>query len=170
MVSCEGDVGGLITMQIMHELTGNVPVQMEWGQFHEEQNAVFLLGHGIASPEIASAPENVTLTPAPEEWGFEGHGANWEMILRPGPVTMAHVLSTPDGWRMLISKGNSVDYPCLSCNEIHGLVRVETPVREYLQTILEHGITHHVIVVHGDCFERMQMVCDAMGIEKFIVE
>jgi len=169
MVSCEGDVGGLITMQIMHELTGNAPVQMEWGQFHADENAVFLLGHGIASPEVASAPDNVTLTPAPEEWGFEGHGANWEMILRPGPVTMAHVLSTPDGWRMLISKGESVDYPCLACNEVHGLVRVETPVRKYLQTILEHGIAHHVIVVHGDCFERLQMVCDAMGIEKLVV-
>ncbi len=169
MVSCEGDVGGLITMQIMHELTGNAPVQMEWGQFDSDRNAVFLLGHGIASPEVASTPEKVTLTPAPEEWGFEGHGANWELILRPGPVTMAHVLSTPDGWRMLISKGESVDYPCLACNEVHALVRVETPVREYLQTILEHGIAHHVIVVHGDCFERLQMVCDAMGIEKLVV-
>jgi hypothetical protein len=38
-----------------------------------------------------------------------------------------------------------------------------------LQTILEHGIAHHVIAVHGDCFERLQMVCDAMGIEKLVV-
>jgi len=169
MVSCEGDVGGLITMQIMHELTGNAPVQMEWGQFDSERNAVFLLGHGIASPEVASAPERVTLTPAPEEWGFEGYGANWELILRPGPVTMAHVLATPGGWRMLISQGQSLEHPCMPIDEIHALVRVEMPVRDYLQTILEHGIAHHVIVVHGDCFERLQMVCDAMGMEKLVV-
>ena len=46
MVACEGDVGGLITMQIMFELTGNAPVQMEWGQFDSKHNALFLLGHG----------------------------------------------------------------------------------------------------------------------------
>ncbi len=33
MVACEGDVGGLIMMQILYELTGRAPVQMEWGQF-----------------------------------------------------------------------------------------------------------------------------------------
>ena len=62
MVACEGDVGGLIMMQIMFELSGNPPVQMEWGQFDAKHNAVFLLGHGIASPEVASDPQQVTLT------------------------------------------------------------------------------------------------------------
>jgi L-arabinose isomerase len=169
MVACEGDVGGLITMQILHELTGHAPVQMEWGQFDAKSNAVFLLGHGIASPEVASAPEQVTLTRAPEEWGFEGHGVSWEMMLRPGVVTMGHFLATPDGWRMLISSGESLSQPCLPCDEIHGLVRVDRPVREYLQTLLEHGIAHHVIVAHDDVVEELEMVADAMGVQKLVV-
>ena len=168
MVSCEGDVGGLIMMEIMHDLSGRPPVQMEWGQFHSRQNALFLLGHGIASPEIAAAADKVTLTRSPEEWGFEGNGANWEMILAPGPVTMGHFLATADGWRMLISKGEAIEFPCLPCDEIHGLVRVESPVRQYLQNIIEYGITHHVIVVHGDVFEELQMVADAMGVDTLI--
>lgn len=169
MVACEGDVGGLITMQILFELTGNAPVQMEWGQFDAKNNALFLLGHGIASSEAASQPDQVTLTRAPEEWGFEGHGVGWEMILRPGPVTMGHFLSTSDGWRMLVSQGESLAHPCLPCEEIHALVRVATPVREYLKTMLENGVAHHVIVVHGDVFEQLQMVADAMGVPTLIV-
>ena len=166
MVACEGDVGGLIAMRILYELTGNAPVQMEWGQFDAKNNALFLIGHGIASPEAASDVQQITLTRAPEEWGFEGHGVGWEMILRPGPVTMAHFLATPDGWRMLISKGESLDYPCLPCDEIHGLVRVESPVRDYLKTLLEHGTAHHVIVAHGDVFDDLETVADAMGVHK----
>lgn len=169
MVSCEGDVGGLIMMQIMHELSGNSLVQMEWGQFDAGRNAVLLLGHGIASPEAAASPQDVVLTRAPEEWGFEGHGVSSEMILRPGPVTMGHFLSTSDGWRMLISKGDSLAHPCLPCEEIHGLVRVESPVCGYLRTLLENGIAHHVIVVHGEVAEELEMVADAMGVENLVV-
>lgn len=169
MIACEGDVGGLITMQILYELTGNMPVQMEWGQFDSKKNAVFLLGHGIASPEVAPNSQQITLTRAPEEWGFEGHGVNLEMFLRPGPVTMGHFLSTPDGWRMLISSGESLEHPCLPCDEIHGLVRVDTPVCEYLKTILEIGTAHHVIVVHDDVVEELEMVADAMGVQKVVV-
>jgi L-arabinose isomerase len=130
---------------------------------------VFLLGHGIASPEVASGPDQVTLTRAPEEWGFEGHGVSWEMMLRPGTVTMGHFLATPDGWRMLISGGQSLPEPRLPCDEIHGLVRVDSPVREYLRTLLEHGMAHHVIVVHGDVVDELEMIADAMGVQKLVV-
>lgn len=170
MVACEGDVGGLIMMQILLELSGNAPVQMEWGQFDQGHNALFLLGHGIASPEVASASRPTTLTRAPEEWGFEGHGVSWEMVLRPGPVTLGHFLCTPSGWRMLISRGESLEHPCLACDEIHALVRVDSPVCDYLKTMLEHGISHHVIAVHGDVLEGLEMVADAMGVQKLIVQ
>ncbi len=69
---------------------------------------------------------------------------------------------------MLISRGESLEHPCLACDEIHALVRVETPVREYLATILESGVAHHVIVVHADAFEELEMVADAMGVQKLV--
>jgi L-arabinose isomerase len=168
MASCEGDVGGLIVMQIMHSLTGNVPVQMEWGQFDTRHNALFLLGHGIGSPELAAHPSQVTLTRAPEEWGFDGNGANWEMIVRPGPVTLGHLLSTPTGWRLLISEGEALDFPCLPCDEIHAMVRVATPVCDYLAHLMKHGITHHVILVHGRVLSELERVADILGLEKLV--
>ncbi|WP_437223113.1 hypothetical protein SH661x_003080 [Planctomicrobium sp. SH661] len=170
MVGCEGDIGGLIMMQMMHELTGLTPVQMEWGQFDLDKNALFLIGHGIATPEVANLQRGVHLTRAPEEWGFEGYGANWEMILKPGTVTMGHFLSTPTGWRMLLSRGESLDHPCLPCDEIHAMVQVKSPVKDYLKTMLQAGISHHVIVVHGDVLAELALIADAMGVEKLIVE
>jgi L-arabinose isomerase len=169
MVACEGDVGGLVMMDLLHGLTGNLPVQMEWGQFDLERNALFLLGHGIASPEVAGAPEKATITRAPEEWGFEGHGANWEMVLRPGPVTMGHFLSVPGGWRMLISEGQSLEIPPLPCEEIHALVRVQSPVREYLEAVMRRGVAHHLIVVHGSVAAELEKVAEVLGVERFVV-
>jgi L-arabinose isomerase len=169
MVACEGDVGGLIMMQILNSLTGRLPVQMEWGQFDLAHNALFLLGHGIASPEIAGGPARVTLTRAPEEWGFVGGGANWEMIVAPGPVTMGHFLSTPTGWRMLISEGEALEYPCLPCEEIHALVRLQMPVREYLTRLVQQGAAHHVIVVHGSVATELERVAESMGVQTLVL-
>ena len=169
MVACEGDVGGLVMMQLMRDLTGRAPVQMEWGQFDAKNNALFLLGHGIASPDAASESAGVTLTRAPEEWGFEGAGVNWEFILKPGPVTLGHFVSTPDGWRMLVSEGESIEFPCLPCDEIHGLVRVASPVREYLKELIELGVTHHAIVVHGQVVRELELAAKVMDVTSAVL-
>jgi len=165
MVACEGDIGGLVMMEMMHDLTGEIPVQLEWGQFDLKNNALFLLGHGIASPSLASNPKQITLTRAPEEWGFEGSGVNFEMIAKPGPVTLGHFTSTPDGWQMLISEGESlVDYPCLPCDEIHAMVKVKSPVQDYLKELIAIGVTHHVIMIPGEVGKELATAAEQMSV------
>lgn len=165
IVACEGDIGGLVMMQMMQDITGRSPAQLEWGQFDKQHNALFLLGHGICNPDLAASPEHVTLTGAPEEWGFQGHGANWQLIMKPGPVTMGHFLNTPTGWRMLVAEGEAMDHPCLPCNEIHAMVKIASPVQEFLKNLIQHGVSHHAIVVHGHIAEELKMVADLMGVE-----
>jgi L-arabinose isomerase len=156
LAACEGDLAGLTLAQAMHWFTGASPLQAEWGQYDATHNALFLIGHGVASPALAGSDEGVSLTGAPEEWGFAGAGANLEFILAPGPVTLAHLLDSADGWQMLISGGESLPYPCLPCHEVHALVQVERPVKEYLVDMQEWGVTHHVIVIPGDIRRELQ--------------
>jgi len=170
MVACEGDIGGLVMMQLMNEFTGNIPFQAEWGQFDLKNNALFLLGHGIAVPEQAASDKHVTLTCSPEEWGFKGSGLNYEMILKPGNVTMGHFLNTGDSWQMLVSSGESIDFPCLPCDEIHAMIRVESPVRSYLREILKTGTAHHLIVVHGDAEAELRKAAEFMRIKTVVVK
>lgn len=169
MVACEGDIGGLVMMEMMHCLTGKIPVQMEWGQFDRKNNALFLLGHGIASPCLASNHKEITLTCAPEEWGFEGNGVNWEMIAKPGDVTLGHLMCTPQGWRMLISQGKSIKYPTLPCNEIHAMVQVDSSIEDYLKKLIKLGVTHHVILVHGQCQNELEIIADKIGVNCFFL-
>ena len=169
MVACEGDIGGLVMMQTMYELTGGAPLQAEWGQFDKKNNALFLLGHGIASPELAAGDDSVLLTRSPEEWGFEGAGINYEMIVKPGAVTLGHFLDTADGWRMLISEGDSIPFGRLPCDEIHAMVRVGPPIIEYLTRLLESGVAHHVILTRGRVADELAAVADQMGIDTLIL-
>jgi len=162
LAACEGDVAGLALAQAMHWFTGKSPLQAEWGQYDATHNALFLLGHGVASPALAASEAAVSITGAPEEWGFAGQGANLELILAPGPVTLAHLLDTAQGWQMLITGGQALPYPGLPCREIHALVQLERPVKEYLVDIQEWGVTHHVIVIPGDIRQELQYLARAL--------
>ncbi len=169
LVASEGDLAGLIMMHVMQWLTGSSPLQAEWGQYDAAHNALFIVGHGVASPALASGDDAVTLTPAPEEWGFEEAGVNLEFIVEPGPVTMAHLLDTAQGWQMLISGGESLEYPCLPCGEIHALVQIAKPVKEYLTEVHRRGTTHHLILVHGDIREDLAILCRFLDITPCVI-
>ena len=164
-VACEGDVGGLVMMYLMREFTGNIPLQAEWGQFDMANNALFLLGHGIGVPQLAKSDSDITLTGSPEEWGFKGSGLNYELIMKPGEVTFGHVLSYGDSYRMLISHGESIDFPALPCNELHAMIKVEKPVRQYLEELIHAGVAHHAIAVHGNCAKQLEKAAELMRIE-----
>lgn len=169
MVACEGDIAGLVMMEMSRSLSGSVPLQAEWGQFDVKNNALFLLGHGVGSPELAASDDHVTLTRSPEEWGFEGNGLNYQYIMKPGPVTMGHFLHAENGWRMLVSEGESLDFPCLPCDEIHAMVRVESPVKEYVRDVLNHGVAHHLIVTPGHFGAALEKTTELMGVETIAV-
>lgn len=170
MVGCEGDIGGLVMMDLLYQFTGNLPFQAEWGQFDLANNAVFLLGHGIGAPEMAKNAPSVTLTGSPEEWGFKGSGLNYELILKPGMVTMGHFLNTGDSYQMLISRGESIDFPTLPCNELHAMIKVQSEVREYLKNVIHTGSAHHIIVAHGNAWEALQKTASLMRIKCVTLE
>jgi hypothetical protein len=92
-----------------------------------------------------------------------------EFILKPGRVTMGHLLETSRGWRMFVSGGEALDYPCLPCQEIHALVAVERPVKEYLVEVQRKGVAHHVIVAHGEVRAELELLASVLGIESFTV-
>jgi L-arabinose isomerase len=169
LVGSEGDIIGLTMMHILYWLTGNPPLAAEWGQYDAAHNALLLVGHGMASPALAGSDDRITLTGAPEEWGFQGAGVNMQFIMRPGIVTMGHLLDTPNGWQMLISGGEALDYSCLPCKEIHALVKIERPVKEYLVELQRRGVTHHVVVVHGDVRDELQRLASVLQIGSFVV-
>ncbi len=164
-VACEGDIGGLAMMELMRLFTGVMPLQAEWGQFDMRNNALFMLGHGIGVPAMATADRRITLTGSPEEWGFSGGGLNYELILRPGPVTLGHVLNCGEGYRMLVCKGEAIEFPTLPCNELHAMVRLEKPVREFLEELIANGVAHHAVIVHGECAEQLKLAAQMMRLD-----
>lgn len=169
-VNCEGDLGGLVTMMIMKSISGKSALMAEWGEYDENLNACFFIGHGLGTPDMAKSDEDVCLARTPEEWGFDGSGMNYELILKASEVTMAHLLEAPEGYRMILSRGETIDVPKMNYDELQAFVKVKTPIREYLEKIFDFGVSHHCIVGIGDMTEELQYVIKYLKLGKFFIE
>lgn len=169
-VACEGDLGGLVTMMLMRSISGTPALMAEWGEYDINHNSCLVMGHGIGVPALAKSDEHITLTRTPEEWGFEGGGLNYELIVKPGAVTISHIIETLNGYKMIVSPAESVDIPALPYDELHAMVRVKTPIKEYLEKVLTSGVTHHCIVGLTDMSKVLMQVADFLHIETFYIE
>lgn len=168
-VNCEGDLGGLVTMMLMRSITNRPALMGEWGEYDTENNAIFVIGHGIGTPDMAKSDDEIYLTRTPEEWGFEGAGCNYELILKPGVATIAHIMEGPEGYRILVSKGESIDFPRLAFDELHAVIKVDKPVNEYLEQVFDFGVSHHCIVTLGDAVEELKRVAKILNMKVFEV-
>lgn len=90
------------------------------------------------------------MAPAAEQWGLEGAGCSLAFVPAPGHCTMAHFVEHPDGWRMLVSRGEFLYLDPLPIRDVHALVRVERPVHEFTEMLVQAGVPHHAITVRGD--------------------
>jgi L-arabinose isomerase len=165
----EGDVIGLVMMKVLRSFTGLTPFFGEWAEFDVQRNVMMLLGHGFADP--TQTPNNVRprITPAPEQWGLEGTGLSFEMTFAPGPVTLTHCIRDHKGWRMLISGGEIADLPTMPIRDCSLLVKLERPIKEYVELLVKRGFAHHAIAVRGDVRKQLGQLADLMGMEKVIL-
>lgn len=165
----EGDVLGLVMMNVLKAFTGLTPFFGEWCEFDVDRNIMMLLGHGYADPTQAKAGTIPKITPSPEQWGLEGNGFNFEMTFDPGPCTMTHCIRDHKGWRMLISGGRIADLPAMPIQEVSLLVETERPIKEFVEKLTLSGFAHHCIAVKGDVRRELGQLADMMGMEKVLL-
>ena len=169
-VNCEGDLGGLITEMILKSISKKNPLMAEWGEYDKKTNSVLLIGHGIGTPDLAKSDKDVSLTRTPEEWGFDGAGLNYELIVKPGKFTISHIFEAPTGYRLLISPVESIEFPKLNFDELHALVKVKQPVEEYLEKVLDYGVSHHAILGQEDVSNELKLVAKYLYLESLFIE
>lgn len=169
MTISEGDVHGVTMMLIQHMLTGRTPFFGEWGGFDLDRNAILIEMHGFADPRIAKDPADIWVTSSPENWGYTGRGFSFEFTAKPGVATIGHFIDDQEGYRMIITKGDILDLPCLRIREVSFRMKVDKPVKQYLTELLYHGFAHHTIVGYGDLSEELSYIADLMDIKKVLL-
>lgn len=167
VTSHEGDLANLVMKYILRHISGQLPVFLEWTAFDTKTDSLLLSHHGVVDPHIyANDPAKTRVTPSPEKWDFTGNGFSIEYCSKPGQATMACLLDAADGWKLLISRGETIEMPTCPCYAPQFHFKHESlDVKEYVRRVADEGVAHHVCLVMGDYVEELKLYAYYTGIE-----
>ncbi len=166
MTTHEGDLANLVMKYILHKLSGQLPVFLEWSAFDRKSDTLLLTHHGVVDPKIHAADqEKCRITPSPEKWDFTGNGFSVEYCGKPGEVTLACLIDAQDGWKLLLSKGSCLEQAQTPSRAPQFHFKHERyNVKEYIQRIVEEGVAHHVCLVYGDHSQALKLYAHYAGL------
>ncbi|MFC0236386.1 sulfoquinovose isomerase [Fictibacillus phosphorivorans] len=149
--SCESDIHGAVSMFILQELSGgNAPYLGDLVHVNEPNNSVVFWHCGAGAYSLASPSTGAQSGVHPNrKMGF-----TMDFGLKAGEVTIFRLGYTPDGYRLLVMKGEALDVPQpFSGTSVE--VRLNGDVSETVNALMESGYEPHFAVVYADVAEDL---------------
>ena len=161
----EGDMPICISAFIARAFSGQSPMFVDWTMFDEEENAIFFQHNGKADPAILNSP---VLSPSAEPFGgVEGDAVVFEAAGKSGKVTMLSMIYREDGWYIFAAEGEALEKEARPCRLNQLTVRVNKPVKAFLEEVCRLGVGHHLNVAYTHFVPEIQYLAKIAGM-KFI--
>lgn len=161
VTSCESDIHGSISMFILRELTGgNAPYLGDMVHVDEEKNSVVFWHCGAGAYSLAHPSTGATAGLHPNrKMGFA-----MDFGLKAGEVTIFRVSHTPNGYRLLVMKGNALDVEQpFTGTSVE--VKLTTDVTSTLYELMHAGYEPHYALVYGDVTKKLIELGRILGLE-----
>ena len=125
----------------------------------EEKNTMTFWHCGNGAPSLANPKYQLLMRNHP----LAGQGTAFWGALKPGQVTIARFCNIDGAYKLFLMKGEALDMDRYT-RGIMANVKVERPVREVIEQIIEEGIPHHYSLVWADVAEELKEVCRLLNI------
>jgi L-fucose isomerase-like protein len=146
-------------MLIQYAFTGKVVFLGDLVHANEERNTFTFWHCGSGAKSLASPKTGAVAGVQPNRnlaYAFNHR-------LKAGPVTIARLGQTNDGYRMLIAQGKALD----DIENYWGTsveVRFSRPVMELLDVIIKGGFEFHYSIVWEDITKELEALCSWLNI------
>ena len=149
--SCEADANGTVTQLILHWLAGEPAFGTDIVAMDFDEDVIALWHCGLAPLSMANPK-------------YQPHGTIhsnrkvplvMEFPLKPGVVTIARLNRHGGKLRLVLGRGEMLDAPA-PFSGTSGLLRLETPTRQFFDTLMQQGMEHHISIVYGDYLAELQ--------------
>lgn len=158
-IGCEGDVDAELAQMTQYYLTGKPSFITDLINIEEEDNQITFWHCGNAAPSLCNPDYAVTLRNHP----LAGQGTAFYGALKPGAVTIARFCNLDGAYKLFLLKGEAVAKDRYTRGVmVH--VKVERPVREIIDRIIEEGVPHHYSIVWEDVADAMKQVSSLLHI------
>lgn len=159
-IGCEGDVDAELAQIAQNYLTGLPTFITDMIHIDEEKNTMTFWHCGNAAPSLANPQYELWMRNHP----LAGQGSAFWGSLKPGTVTIARFCNLGGKYKLFLMKGEAVDQERYT-RGIMANVKVERPVRQVTERIIEEGIPHHYSLVWADVAEELRQLCGLLGLE-----
>ena len=168
---CEADVNGTLTMQLMKTLNGGPVMFTDVLKLDYSKNEIGMANCGSSATDFAKSRKDVYwVKEGLLEFDWKLGGACPQYITRAGRITMARLSRIDGDYVMLITGGETVEYPREKLKEInpqHPQSWVRMDVR--LDTLLENLRCNHIHFVFGDFVKELEVACWTLGIRPIVL-
>ena len=154
LLAPEGDVNAALTMAILHGLTGSTPFFADISAWDDQTQSLALWHYGGA-PSLARDAKEI-------RYGEEGREV--QFTLKPGRGTMVRFGYHKGQFRILAISVKMLDKKVQLRRAGGWAHTVKQPARDVVQTMLDNGWEHHVVMTYGDILPELRAISRFTGI------
>lgn len=158
--SCEADMGGVISMFIGSELTGEPTYLGDPVAVDENCDGIVFWHCGAGATQLARKKEGANLGVHPNR----KIGPTMEFGLKAGEITVLRLGVDTKGFRMFAMKAKALDEP----RKFFGTSVTVQPQGgksiEKVSQFVKDGWEPHFVIAYGDIMEELQMICSYLDI------
>lgn len=174
--SCENDMDGAMTMQILHLLTGDPTLFFDFRHYDAENDVFVFSNCGSQSTFYAARSQNykdnlknVQFYAQTPEF-FEGGGATVQYMASPGELTCARLTRKDGKYRMTIFPAQVVTFPREKMDETspewpQAFVKINTKP----ETLINVYGSNHAHAVRGNCIKELIQICEMLEIDPIVI-
>jgi L-fucose isomerase-like protein len=162
--SCEADANGTVTQLLLHWLAGKPSFGTDIVALDFDEDVIALWHCGLAPLSMAN--------PKHQPHGTIHSNRKVPLVmefpLKPGPVTIARLNRHNSDLRLVLGRGEMLDAPA-PFSGTSGLLRLETPTKQFFDMLMQQGLEHHVSLVYGDYLAELKAFARLMSLPVLIL-
>ena len=149
ILSCEGDIQGLMSMLAHKAIGADTPFLADLSQVNLEEDYPLMWHCGVAPSNLWDGKCQISL----DTYFAGGKGVTADFVMKEGDVNIMRIDTALGKTRIFMQEGKA-EYMEKLLRGTYAKVRFEKHMTEVLDLLIYNGIAHHVSLVYGR-YERI---------------
>ena len=169
IISCEADINGAITMQILKLLSNQAAGFGDIIRLDKINNMLTVVNCGAFAATLADKPDDVTFAEQRKDLvPGDGSGMTTAFICKSGKVTLGRLGRQNGQYCMQIANGVAKKFPEEKRINKHGPHLFVKLDNHDFNTFVQNCRSNHLHWVYGEYQEQLLNVCKILGIKPFV--
>ena len=162
--SCEADLNGALSQLILHWLSAGPAFNTDMVTADVQADEIVLWHCGQAP--LAMADPNAT--PQAVVHSNRGVPFMFNFPLKPGKVTFTRLSRFKDGLRLVVGAGQVLPARP-GFTGTYGVVRMDHPAAQVLDTVLQQGLEHHLALTYGEHLSALHKLAEMLKLPLLVL-